>query len=220
MATAVEHGRHPMNRRERMRVMMHDDILTAAREIVQREGFKGLSMRALATAVGVTAPTLYDYFANKEAVLDGLYLEGVRALAERYDDILDSTESGLECMAEMARGYRHFALTQQEIFLLVFSRVDAAYAPGDDELCECKSIFERVIAAMRRAMDQGHMAATDPEVAAYFLWTTVHGAVMLEVNKVVSKWDTETLRQMFEQNLGMLRMAFEPRTTAARTAVS
>lgn len=219
MAVEIKGAQPLVSRRERLRAMMHEEILSAAREIVRSEGFKELSMRTLARAVGVTAPTLYDYFPSKEAVLNGLYLEGVRALRVQYDDILRSTEDGLEAMAQMARGYRQFALTQRDIFLLIFGRVDAGYVPGEDELCECKALFDDVIAAMQRAMDQGLMAVTDPEVAAYFLWTTVHGAVMLEINKVVGSWDTETLRAMFEQNLQMLRLAFQPRSDSESAGV-
>jgi AcrR family transcriptional regulator len=191
--------------------MMHDDILTAARDIVRDEGFKELSMRTLARAVGVTAPTLYDYFPSKEAVLNGLYTVGVRSLAEQFERIRLETASGLDAIAAMARAYREFALTQQDLFLIVFGRVDATYSPGEAELRECKGLMDQVTSAMRVAIEKGEMVQCDPEVAAYFLWTTVHGAVMLELNKVVGKWDRETLRAMFEQNLAMLRLAFSPR---------
>src|SRR5262245_29540883 len=62
-------------RRERVRALMRQDILDAARRLVQEEGIRGLTMRALGRAVGVTAPTLYDYFPSKEAVLDALFIQ-------------------------------------------------------------------------------------------------------------------------------------------------
>jgi AcrR family transcriptional regulator len=200
-----------VSRRERLRAMMRDDILSAAREIVREEGFRELSMRSLARAVGVTAPTLYDYFANKEAVLDALYVAGINGMIDDYDRILAEEESGLTAIVQMARRYREIALTQQDIFLLIFGRVDSTYQPGEEECAECHGLFQRVIAAMRRAIEQGAVIPCDPEAAAYFLWTTVHGAVMLEVNQIVGKWDVETLRMMFEQNLRMIRLAFEPK---------
>ena len=109
-----------------------------AREIVRREGFKELSMRALARAVGVTAPTLYDYFPSKEAVLDALYVVGVNAMIDDYDRILAETSSGLDAMAQMARAYREFAIGQQDVFLLIFGRVDSTYFPGEEECVECR----------------------------------------------------------------------------------
>jgi AcrR family transcriptional regulator len=199
-----------LSRRERLRAMMRGDILNAAREIVRADGFKELSMRTLARSVGVTAPTLYDYFPSKEAVLDALYVEGVNGMIAEYDAILSEETSGLDAIVRMARAYRTFAITQQDIFLLIFGRVDSTYIPGEEECTECRGLFERVISAMHRAIGQGEMVNCDPEVAAYFLWTTVHGAVMLEVNRIIPKWDADVLRAMFEQNLGMLRLAFQP----------
>src|SRR4051794_8396145 len=102
-----------LSRRERLRAMMRGDILNAAREIVRADGFKELSMRTLARSVGVTAPTLYDYFPSKEAVLDALYVEGVNGMIAEYDAILSEETSGLDAIVRMARAYRTFAITQQ-----------------------------------------------------------------------------------------------------------
>lgn len=210
---ALQRDEQPgQSRRERLRAMMSDDILTAAREIVRTDGFTALSMRSLARAVGVTAPTIYDYFPGKEAVLNSLYRVAVQDLIEQYDDILAGMTSGLDAIVEMARGYRQFAITQPDIFLLVFARVDSTYCPGQEEMNECKGLLDRVTQAMNFAIEQGEMTPSDPEIAAYFLWTTVHGAVMLEVHRVVGKWDATMLRAMFEQNLAMIRTAFSAKS--------
>lgn len=52
--------------------LTRDKVLDAALELVDRDGAGGLTMRKLGAALDVEAMTLYHYFANKDAVLDGL----------------------------------------------------------------------------------------------------------------------------------------------------
>jgi AcrR family transcriptional regulator len=48
-------------------------ILDAAIELLDRHGLEGLSMRKLATALGVEAMSLYNHVDGKEALLDGIH---------------------------------------------------------------------------------------------------------------------------------------------------
>jgi TetR/AcrR family transcriptional regulator, tetracycline repressor protein len=56
-------GRAPLTR---------EQILTRAIEIIDAEGLDALSMRRLASEFQVEAMALYYYFANKQAILDGV----------------------------------------------------------------------------------------------------------------------------------------------------
>ena len=62
-------------------------ILIAARRLLARHGFEGVTMRDLARESGVTVPTLYNIFANKEAVIAEAIEELVRlqlSMASRH----------------------------------------------------------------------------------------------------------------------------------------
>ncbi len=48
-------------------------ILDAAIELLDRHGFDGLSMRKLATVLGVEAMSLYNHVDGKDALLDGIH---------------------------------------------------------------------------------------------------------------------------------------------------
>ncbi len=49
-----------------------EGIALAARELVERHGAAGLTMQAVATAVGIRAPSLYKRYANRAAVLEAV----------------------------------------------------------------------------------------------------------------------------------------------------
>ena len=46
-----------------------NNILGAAYDIVKDEGWNGLSMRKIADRIEYTAPIIYEYLSNKEAIL-------------------------------------------------------------------------------------------------------------------------------------------------------
>lgn len=47
-------------------------ILSAAADLFARQGYAGTSTREIAAAVGLRQPSLFHYFASKEAILDGI----------------------------------------------------------------------------------------------------------------------------------------------------
>lgn len=74
--------RTPKQERSQQRV---EKILEAASELMVTEGYEGLSTSAIAGRAGISVGSLYQFFANKEAVLQALaqrYLEKVSLLNE------------------------------------------------------------------------------------------------------------------------------------------
>lgn len=180
-------GRFEGSRRERLRAQMRRDILDAARSIVQREGIEALSMRTLARAVGVHAPTLYDYFANKDAVLDALYLEGTDRLHAAFKDAIEAHPPGRERLQALGRAYRAFALSDPDLFQLIFGRVEASYRPSEAVLPRAAALFEVLVGEVKAAMDAGDLRRVDPIEIALAIWAAGHGFVTLEINGYMEK---------------------------------
>jgi len=59
------------------------NILDAALQIVKEEGWQALSMRKIADIIEYTAPMIYEYFANKDAILNELANQGYLLLAKK-----------------------------------------------------------------------------------------------------------------------------------------
>jgi AcrR family transcriptional regulator len=67
-------------------------ILGCAWQLVREHGIAGLSLHALAAAVGIRQPSLYEYFDSKHALYDAMFAEGNRQLLERLDTLRIDTE--------------------------------------------------------------------------------------------------------------------------------
>ena len=62
----------------------HDQILTVAAVLFNRQGFKNTSMEDIAKEVGFTIPAIYRHFRNKQEILDTAVVWIMRRLSERY----------------------------------------------------------------------------------------------------------------------------------------
>src|SRR5580692_10012112 len=52
---------------------LRDDILTAATELLERTGSEeAVTLRAVARQVGISAPSIYAHFADREAIVDAI----------------------------------------------------------------------------------------------------------------------------------------------------
>ena len=58
-------------------------VVEAAARVLARDGYDGLTMRAIADEIGVQAPALYWYFADKRALELALYAHLMEGFAFR-----------------------------------------------------------------------------------------------------------------------------------------
>src|SRR3954470_20994322 len=78
-----------------------DSVVNAAFEVVDKVGFEALTIRAIAGVVGAPPMSLYTHFANKEELLDLMYVEMARRL---YPDSGEPTwQTALTAMARHLR---------------------------------------------------------------------------------------------------------------------
>src|SRR6266568_8541919 len=90
-------------RRERLRREMIDEIIGAARLLLEKGGASAISVRAIARQVGVTAPAIYRYYPSLDALMSALR-ESV------ISELCASVESARDQPGGMAGEFRGWAL--------------------------------------------------------------------------------------------------------------
>lgn len=112
---------HQPTRRERQREATYDEIVRAATELLT-EGAE-LSLRAVASRMGMTAPALYRYVANYQELVDLVAFELDKAAtqdfikaAEKYREDDPAARLCAACVA-----FRRWALGRPREFALVFA---------------------------------------------------------------------------------------------------
>ena len=101
------------------------EILAAARHLLEAEGEDALTMRRVAAAVGIQAPSLYKHFADKAALEEALAAEVLAELSALVASW--AAERGGD-LARIARGYRRLAAEHPGLHRLL-ARREAKGAP-------------------------------------------------------------------------------------------
>lgn len=76
--------------RQKRAVETRDRILDAAESMIERQGHADFSMNGLRLKAGVSAGGLYEWFANKDAVLDGMTERHVEFATTAIEGLLDT----------------------------------------------------------------------------------------------------------------------------------
>src|SRR4051812_5375679 len=96
------------------------NILDAALQIVKEEGWQALSMRKIADVIEYTAPIIYEYFANKDALLLELTRKGYLILARYIKEAKTQHKLVAKQLEAMWLAYWNFAFENKELYQVMF----------------------------------------------------------------------------------------------------
>lgn len=153
-------------------------ILDAARDLLADGGMAALSMRGVASRVGVSATAIYNYFENKEELVRRVVSLGF----QRFDGYLSEAAAEFprgsrERVRALGRAYIRFALENRQYFRVLFM-MHGSLPEEIEELPQggSYSLFRQSILD---AMEAGSIRRADPDLVVLYLWSSVHGLVSL-----------------------------------------
>lgn len=192
-------------KRQQQRRDMMADIVRAARELVPVPG--GLSLRAVAQRLGITAPALYRYVSNvqdlTELVAFDIESEIAAAVASARDRHPPEDPAAQVVAASLA--FRHWALGHPAEFAVAFANPVTGCERDDLEGSPLAEVFGDIIVRVWQRYDfelpdpagldpAVREAAADPDGVISFppdlrhliwpfmrAWTSLYGTVTLEV---------------------------------------
>ena len=164
-------------RRQQNRIAKKKRILEAAQTVFASEGYSGATMDAVATKAGLTKPTLYQYFASKEALFAAM-------MTARRDDMLLAFEAPKQAsmVAQLYAFAWAYADTVMRPDLLSLARLIIGEAQRFPEIGQTYQASgpDRVLAGMMDYLtaqrDAGRLVFEDAELAAQDLWGLILSA--------------------------------------------
>jgi AcrR family transcriptional regulator len=152
------------NRRAERHAATREEILDAAWEFAADQGLAGLSLRDVATKVGMRPPSLYWYFESKDAIYDAMYAQGCREFAEQ-EAAVGYTGELLHDLKAQIRFFVRFCTEKPARYQLLFQRTVPGFEPSPESFAISSASLEAI---QRRYADIG---LTDPR--AVDLWTAI-----------------------------------------------
>lgn len=144
-------------------------IVDAAYRLFSEKGFRGVTTRELAAAIGVTEPVLYEHFRTKRdlysAILEAKATEGIEA-AKRIASQFSAADDDYAFFSALAQGILDWYVNDPSIIrLLLYSNLEG-HDLKDLFHERTKECFVVVAQYLQRRIAEGRVRKVDPEVAA------------------------------------------------------
>src|SRR6195952_3332375 len=96
---------------------LHDEILDAATGLLLETGdAKAVSIRAVAQRVGITPPSIYLHYADKDALLDAVCARYFEALDQVMQQVVLDQPSTIDRLRAQGLAYIRFAMQNPELY--------------------------------------------------------------------------------------------------------
>jgi len=184
-----------------------DRILEAAIKLIAEVGFNNMSMRKLASKVGMTATNIYNYFSGKDELYLDIQTKGFDIMYSRFADSCNDIEDPGEKLKKIATEYLSFGFESPNWYNIIFSMDTPKYADYQNMEIEPVAYQEKqaglklidftytIVRELRQA--RGLVTEND-RFRTIQLWTQLHGIVSLYNSRVLQEVeeDTETIIDM------------------------
>lgn len=192
-----------------------DEILAAAKELFLKEGYAATTIRKIADRVGVSAPALYLYFSDKEAIMLALCDQTFGFLIEEMGRIDREGLKPIESLRACGRAYIKFGLEHPREYWLTFMSgntpkpiKERGHKPEEIDVSQPGATgavaFAKLVEQLKSAEAAGMKLRYPADQAAELCWMGLHGLVAAVINNPEFPWtDRDALIE------GMLAMVTE-----------
>jgi len=173
---------------------MRGRILDTALGIIIEEGFNNLSIRKIASRLGVTATTIYNYYTNKDEINLMIRIRGFEKLYELLTQRQAPFDNLEEKTKAMIRAYVEFGLTHPSYYDIMFNlhtpkyldyvgtEIEPLAKKEKDNALKCLHLFLEPLSA--------YLASESEEKDRFVLyqivkfWSDLHGLVTLNNSRL------------------------------------
>jgi AcrR family transcriptional regulator len=190
------------------RVLSEDDVADfrerlceTAAGLYAEKGPGGVTIRELASALGVSPMTPYRYFRDKDEILAAVRTRAFDRFAAALEKAYAQPGAAHERGRAVGQAYIRFAMEEPSSYRLMFDLSQ----PGEEAYPDLVRAMTRARATMTAhvfSLQDDGLLQGDPELIGHVFWTMLHGAVSLQLaGKLGPKYDLATICQAAGQAL-------------------
>jgi AcrR family transcriptional regulator len=155
----------------------------AAERVLLRDGPAAVTVRAVAAEAGVAPMGVYNHLGGKDGLVASILVRGFDGLHEAISagDEADPVERMRAC----GMRYRQFALQNPQHYAVMFEAALPMETESPVVQEHATAAFMALVDKVQYGMSHGSIRAGDAFDTAQQIWSTVHGAVALELKGLV-----------------------------------
>ncbi|AEW98807.1 transcriptional regulator, TetR family (plasmid) [Streptantibioticus cattleyicolor NRRL 8057 = DSM 46488] len=161
-----------------------DALLRAAEEVFSERPVDEVTVEEIAGRAGVAVGSIYNHFGSKTGLHAAVVARALAADQDYMDGAYLPERSPVAQIRAAADAYLRFYLDHPDFFrLLAFPQSPGRYPAGRELSSRLVRTVteqnERLVAALRAAVDRGEVRPVDAEEVATVLWATWNGIISL-----------------------------------------
>ncbi|MGR9419843.1 TetR/AcrR family transcriptional regulator [Rhizobium leguminosarum] len=160
-------------RKSRERAGREERIVAAARAVAESEGWDAVTIRRLAKEIEYSQPILYSHFANRDAIVAAVAVEGFKELATVLQEAAGGANGRREALMDVAMAYFAFALSRPALYQAMFILPTQLQFAEAETRSELRAGFDAIAAAVSPF-------CADVEIVTETSWAALHGLAELE----------------------------------------
>ena len=170
-------------RRVRQKSLLRQEILDAARDILVREGYEGLSMRKVAERIDYSPTAIYLHFKDRDDLVFCVCEHLMGGLVNELQQVADPPADPLVALKKGLRRYVEFGLQHPQHYQATFGiphghdpAKDARYQEPGTMAMQAFGFLPRLVG---ECVKQKKLAKVDVHNASCALWAAIHGITSL-----------------------------------------
>jgi len=162
--------------------LLRNEILDAATALLLESGqARAVSIRSVAQRVGVTPPSIYLHFDDKDALLDAVCARYLARLDQAMEQVAIGQPTSVDVLRAQGLAYVKFALQTPELYRL--ATMGEWRSGSNVDIALDSTAFKHMRASVQTLMDEGVYRTDDPTTIALELWTVSHGVAAILIAK-------------------------------------
>jgi len=195
-------------RKDRQKAEMREAILSAALKLFSDDGYDNVTMRKIADEIEYSVGTIYLYYKDRDEIFFELHKLGFEEFYKRQLAV-QGVKDPLQRLTDHGLAYIQFAIDQPLYYDLMFiSRIPARTINKQHEWISGSRTYDMLKLNISQAKDAGHFKNVDVEVAAFSLWSFVHGISSLFVRDRMMMVPAEAVKPLVTGALKFLERAY------------
>lgn len=176
---------------------LRGEIVAAAATLIARTGSdQAVTLRSVAREVGISAPSIYGHFSDRDAIVEAVVSESLEQLHLAVADAVSAHPDPVEGLYAGCSAYVEFGISEPARYRVLFGW---SRPKGQSPQSDTRGLaaFNTLVNNLDACVAAGRSASTDTFVDAVSIWTSLHGQVMLRADLPEFPWpSTDTVGEM------------------------
>jgi len=161
-------------------------LVTAATRLFVKNGYTGVTMRAIAKELGCSPMKAYRYFGDKDEVFAMVRTAAYQAFGESQQNAYFSKDNALERLTELGLAYYRYADENPLQYRLMFEFFQPDPV-GYPELQEAETAAMKPLRTAVGELVEQEIFQGDADLLTHVIWSAVHGVVSLNLSGKLGK---------------------------------